>query len=111
MGNDYPRVPGHEVVGVIEKLGAGLGTQPSKSVITILNRSTLTEKSDWKVGLRVGAGWHGGHCGFCMPCRRGDFILCKNELITGITHDGGYGTFKNLSDEIRTDPSTLLTTS
>jgi len=75
MGNDYPRVPGHEVAGVIEKLGDGL------------------DKSDWKVGMRVGVGWHGGHCGFCLPCRRGDFILCKTELITGITHDGGYAEY------------------
>jgi len=43
------------------------------------------------VGQKVGVGWHGGHCSFCEQCRRGDFILCKNELITGITHDGGYG--------------------
>ncbi|SMO77904.1 alcohol dehydrogenase [Gracilimonas mengyeensis] len=69
-GLEYPRVPGHEVVGIIEKTGANV--------------------SSWKEGQRVGVGWHGGHCFECEPCRRGDFINCKNAKITGISFDGGY---------------------
>jgi D-arabinose 1-dehydrogenase-like Zn-dependent alcohol dehydrogenase len=66
----YPRVPGHEVVGVIEEAGSGV--------------------TAWKKGERVGVGWHGGHCFVCDSCRRGDFITCQNEAITGLTRDGGY---------------------
>ena len=69
-GIKYPRVPGHEVAGVIDALGVGVTT--------------------WKQGQRVGVGWHGGHCFKCDPCRRGDFNMCKNEKICGITYDGGY---------------------
>ena len=69
-GIEYPRVPGHEVVGTIEKTGANVGS--------------------WKTGQRVGVGWHGGHCFECEPCRRGDFINCQNAKITGISFDGGY---------------------
>jgi D-arabinose 1-dehydrogenase-like Zn-dependent alcohol dehydrogenase len=69
-GQQYPRVPGHEVVGVVDEMG-----------------SAVTE---WKKGDRVGVGWHGGHCFVCDSCRRGDFITCQNEQITGITRDGGY---------------------
>ncbi len=66
-----PRVPGHEVAGVVDALGPGCG--------------------DWMVGDRVGVGWYGGHCTCCGPCRRGDFVLCQRPTITGITTDGGYG--------------------
>ena len=66
----YPRVPGHEVAGVIDALGPA--TDP------------------WKIGDRVGVGWHGGHCGKCDSCRRGDFITCVKLQIPGISYDGGY---------------------
>jgi D-arabinose 1-dehydrogenase-like Zn-dependent alcohol dehydrogenase len=69
-GLTYPRVPGHEVVGMVDEVG-----------------SAVTE---WKKGDRVGVGWHGGHCFVCDSCRRGDFITCQNESITGIHRDGGY---------------------
>jgi D-arabinose 1-dehydrogenase-like Zn-dependent alcohol dehydrogenase len=69
-GIQYPRVPGHEVAGIIDELGAGV--------------------SEWKTGQRVGVGWHGGHDGTCLACRRGDFIHCSNEKICGISYDGGY---------------------
>jgi D-arabinose 1-dehydrogenase-like Zn-dependent alcohol dehydrogenase len=69
-GIQYPRIPGHEVAGVIDKVGAGV--------------------SDWKKGQRVGVGWHGGHDGTCRECRRGDFNNCRNLQIPGISYDGGY---------------------
>ena len=69
-GIQYPRVPGHEVVGVIDELGAGV--------------------SEWKQGQRVGVGWHGGHDNTCLECRRGDFRNCRNLKIPGISYDGGY---------------------
>ena len=69
-GIAYPRVPGHEVAGVIDALGAGVTT--------------------WKKGERVGVGWHGGEDGTCLACRRGDFINCANLKICGISYDGGY---------------------
>jgi D-arabinose 1-dehydrogenase-like Zn-dependent alcohol dehydrogenase len=73
-GLQYPRVPGHEVVGVVEAVGAGV--------------------AQWKPGQRVGVGWHGGHCGFCDSCRAGDFFACKVALqITGISFDGGYAEY------------------
>jgi D-arabinose 1-dehydrogenase-like Zn-dependent alcohol dehydrogenase len=72
-GLQYPRVPGHEIAGRIDALGADV---------------TL-----WKQGQRVGLGWHGGHCFQCDPCRRGDFVLCKNEKITAISFDGGYAEY------------------
>jgi len=69
----YPRAPGHEVAGVIDAVG---------------------EAADpWKVGDRVGVGWHGGHCGKCDSCRRGDFITCVKLQIPGISYDGGYAEF------------------
>lgn len=70
---DYPRVPGHEVVGTVEAVGADV--------------------PDWKPGMRVGVGWHGGHCGHCQSCRRGDFITCSNGKIPGISYDGGYAEY------------------
>jgi D-arabinose 1-dehydrogenase-like Zn-dependent alcohol dehydrogenase len=72
-GIQYPRVPGHEIAGRIDAVGEG---------VTI-----------WKTGQRVGVGWHGGHCFVCDPCRRGEFILCKFEKITGISFDGGYAEY------------------
>src|SRR5215467_9709749 len=69
-GIQYPRVPGHEVAGVIDALGPGV--------------------TEWKMGQRVGVGWHGGHDGTCISCRRGDFINCQNQKIAGISYDGGY---------------------
>src|SRR5689334_358558 len=69
-GIQYPRVPGHEVAGVIDELGAGV--------------------AEWKLGQRVGVGWHGGQDGTCPSCRRGDFSNCKNVKICGISYDGGY---------------------
>ncbi len=69
-GIQYPRVPGHEVAGVIDELGDGV--------------------SDWKKGQRVGVGWHGGHDSTCLACRRGDFGNCQNLKIAGISYDGGY---------------------
>ena len=72
-GLQYPRIPGHEIAGRIDAVG---------------NRV-----QGWKVGQRVGVGWHGGHCFHCEPCRRGHFILCKFEKITGFSHDGGYAEY------------------
>src|SRR6202166_719696 len=72
-GLTYPRIPGHEVIGVIEALGA--------------------EVRGWKAGQRVGVGWFGGACGYCGHCRRGDAFACENiQGATGITRDGGYAT-------------------
>jgi D-arabinose 1-dehydrogenase-like Zn-dependent alcohol dehydrogenase len=72
-GLQYPRVPGHEIAGVIEETGARV--------------------EGWQVGQRVGVGWHGGHCGHCENCRHGDFVLCKHALIPGISYDGGYAEY------------------
>ena len=69
-GIQYPRVPGHEVAGIIDEVGAGV--------------------SAWKKGQRVGVGWHGGQDNTCRECRRGDFKHCRNLKITGISYDGGY---------------------
>jgi D-arabinose 1-dehydrogenase-like Zn-dependent alcohol dehydrogenase len=69
-GIQYPRVPGHEVAGIIDELGAGV--------------------SEWKKGQRVGVGWHGGQDNTCLSCRRGDFGNCRNLKIPGISYDGGY---------------------
>jgi len=72
-GIQYPRIPGHEVAGVIDELGDGV--------------------SEWTKGQRVGVGWHGGHDGTCVECRRGDFRNCRNIKIAGISYDGGYQQF------------------
>jgi D-arabinose 1-dehydrogenase-like Zn-dependent alcohol dehydrogenase len=72
-GIQYPRVPGHEVVGLIDELGAGV--------------------TEWNKGQRVGVGWHGGHDGTCRACRRGDFRNCQNLKVPGISYDGGYQQF------------------
>lgn len=73
-GLAYPRVPGHEVVGLVDAVGAGV--------------------QGWSVGQRVGIGWHGGHCGYCGACRRGDFLMCQiGAKVTGISYDGGYADY------------------
>jgi D-arabinose 1-dehydrogenase-like Zn-dependent alcohol dehydrogenase len=72
-GLEYPRVPGHEVAGRIDSVGADV--------------------VQWKPGQRVGVGWHGGHCFICDPCRRGDFNLCVVEKITGMSFDSGYAEY------------------
>jgi D-arabinose 1-dehydrogenase-like Zn-dependent alcohol dehydrogenase len=72
-GITYPRVPGHEVAGIVDAVGADVPV--------------------FKHGDRVGLGWHGGHCNYCEPCRRGEFILCKNGLVSGISYDGGYADY------------------
>ncbi len=69
-GIQYPRVPGHEVAGIIDEVGDGV--------------------SEWKKGQRVGVGWHGGQDNTCLACRRGDFRNCQNLKIPGISYDGGY---------------------
>lgn len=70
-GSQFPRVPGHEVAGVIDALGTGV--------------------KGWTVGDRVGVGWNGGYCGYCRSCRRGDFFACEvMTRVTGVTQDGGY---------------------
>jgi D-arabinose 1-dehydrogenase-like Zn-dependent alcohol dehydrogenase len=66
----YPRVPGHEVAGVIDAAGSGV--------------------TQWTKGQRVGVGWHGGQDGTCLACRRGDFANCANLKVSGISYDGGY---------------------
>jgi D-arabinose 1-dehydrogenase-like Zn-dependent alcohol dehydrogenase len=72
-GLKFPRVPGHEVAGVVDAVGADVPL--------------------FKPGQRVGLGWHGGHCNYCPPCRRGDFALCENQLVSGISFDGGYADY------------------
>ena len=73
-GIQYPRVPGHEVAGLVDAIGA--------------------EVADLEVGARVGLGWHGGHCGYCASCRRGDFVTCQvSAQIPGITFDGGHADY------------------
>jgi len=73
-GIQYPRVPGHEVVGVVDALGAGV--------------------AGWTEGQRAGVGWNGGYCGYCENCRRGEFFACQTATyVTGITSDGGYADY------------------
>jgi len=72
-GMQYPRVPGHEVAGVIDEIGKNA--------------------TNWKRGQRVAVGWHGGHCGRCESCRRGDFVMCKYAQVPGISYDGGYSDY------------------
>jgi D-arabinose 1-dehydrogenase-like Zn-dependent alcohol dehydrogenase len=73
-GIQYPRVPGHEIAGVIDAVGAGV--------------------AGWTQGQRVGVGWHGGHCGYCDSCRRGDFVTCQiAPQVPGIAYDGGYAEY------------------
>jgi D-arabinose 1-dehydrogenase-like Zn-dependent alcohol dehydrogenase len=72
-GIQYPRVPGHEVAGVIDAVGPGV--------------------PEWEPGQRVGVGWNGGYCGYCDHCRRGEFFACVRGQVTGVTYDGGYGEY------------------
>jgi D-arabinose 1-dehydrogenase-like Zn-dependent alcohol dehydrogenase len=73
-GIQYPRVPGHEVAGIIDAVGAGV--------------------AGWTSGQRAGVGWHGGHCGRCDSCRRGDFVTCQIAFqVPGISYDGGYAEY------------------
>ena len=73
-GIQYPRVPGHEVIGVIDAVAPGVPR--------------------WKPGQRVGVGWNGGFCGYCNNCRRGDFFACQTSTeVTGISRDGGYAEY------------------
>lgn len=72
-GIPYPISPGHEVIGVVDKLGDGV--------------------DQWKVGQRVGLGWYGGYCGKCEPCRRGDMVRCQKGIIPGIAYSGGYAEY------------------
>src|SRR6185369_373819 len=72
-GIQYPRVPGHEAAGSIDAVGAGV--------------------TGWTPGQRVGVGWHGGYCGRCDSCRRGDLFACATGQVTGISFDGGYGEY------------------
>jgi len=69
----YPRIPGHEVAGLIDAVGDNV--------------------TAWRKGQRVGVGWHGGHCFVCEQCRRGDFAMCVNRKVTGIDFDGGYAEY------------------
>src|SRR5829696_184660 len=69
----YPRVPGHEIAGVIDKVGKDI--------------------TQWEPKQRVAVGWHGGHCGHCESCRRGDFVTCKYAQVPGIAYDGGYADY------------------
>ena len=72
-GIRYPAVPGHEIAGHIDALGPGV--------------------TSWRLGQRVGVGWHGGHCGTCANCRRGDFVLCVAAQVPGLAYDGGYADY------------------
>jgi propanol-preferring alcohol dehydrogenase len=73
-GIQYPRVPGHEVAGIVDSAGAGV--------------------LGWTKGQRAGVGWHGGHCGYCDSCRRGDFVTCQvAPQVPGIAYDGGYAEY------------------
>jgi len=72
-GLELPRVPGHEIAGKVDAVGEGV--------------------TAWKVGDRVGVGWHGGHCFKCGACRTGDFLNCAEQRITGISHDGGWADY------------------
>jgi D-arabinose 1-dehydrogenase-like Zn-dependent alcohol dehydrogenase len=72
-GLGYPRVPGHEVAGVIDAVGPGV--------------------AGWESGQKVGVGWNGGYCGYCDHCRRGQFFACVRGQVTGLTFDGGYGEY------------------
>jgi D-arabinose 1-dehydrogenase-like Zn-dependent alcohol dehydrogenase len=73
-GLQFPRAPGHEIAGVVDAVGPGV--------------------AGWSAGQRAGVGWHGGHCGYCDSCRRGDFVTCQVAFqIPGISYDGGYADY------------------
>src|SRR5436190_1558989 len=74
-GLQFPRVPGHEVIGVIDAVGKDVPTR-------------------WSAGMRVGVGWHAWHCGYCNNCRRAEFFACQTGIqVTGISFDGGYADY------------------
>ncbi|KAL8712181.1 MAG: hypothetical protein Q9220_003615 [cf. Caloplaca sp. 1 TL-2023] len=93
MGSPFPLVPGHEIIGDVVAVGEG--------------------EKRWKVGERVGGGWHGGHDGVCKPCEKGLYQMCDNEAINGISRDGGYAQYVLLRSEATVsiptdvDPSTF----
>src|SRR6202162_4549996 len=73
-GIQYPRVPGHEVIGIVDAVGPNVPR--------------------WTGGQRVGGGWNGGYCGYCDSCRRGNFFACETSTqVTGVTRDGGYADY------------------
>jgi D-arabinose 1-dehydrogenase-like Zn-dependent alcohol dehydrogenase len=76
----YPRVPGHEIAGIIDAIG--------NNVVT-----SNINANEWKEGQKVAVGWHGGHCGHCESCRRGDFVTCLYAQVPGISYDGGYSDY------------------
>ena len=92
----YPRVPGHEIAGSIAAVGADV--------------------RGWTAGQRVGVGWYGGHCGDCDACRHGDFVLCQEGRVPGISYDGGYAeymvapaqTLARMPDKLRPDEAAPL---
>ncbi|KAF1945973.1 alcohol dehydrogenase [Clathrospora elynae] len=79
LGDVFPRIPGHEVIGTVVAVGEG--------------------ETKWKVGERVGGGWHGGHDGVCKSCNRGLFQMCEKEKVNGVTRDGGYAEYCTLKTE------------
>jgi D-arabinose 1-dehydrogenase-like Zn-dependent alcohol dehydrogenase len=79
-GLRYPRIPGHEIAGRIDEVGSAV--------------------TAWKKGRRVGVGWHGGHCGQCESCRRGDFLLCRWAKICGFSYDGGWAEYVVVPAEV-----------
>jgi len=79
FGNSFPIIPGHEIIGNIAAVGEG--------------------ESRWKVGDRVGGPWHGGHDGVCKQCQRGQFQMCQNGAINGVTKDRGYAEYVLLRTE------------
>ena len=78
-GVEYPKIPGHEVAGVVDKTGENVNS--------------------WNEGDRVGVGWHGGHCFECEPCRRGNFLHCENQEVTGLTREGGHAEYMTARKE------------
>ena len=79
-GIKYPIIPGHEVIGIVDRVGLMV--------------------TNWKLGERVGVGWHGGHCNQCSACRKGDFGACENSLTTGLHLDGGYAEYMIARHEV-----------
>ncbi|MFJ2745203.1 alcohol dehydrogenase catalytic domain-containing protein [Streptomyces sp. NPDC087440] len=79
LGTPFPRVPGHEIAGEVDAVGAGV--------------------TAWRVGDRVGVGWHGGSCFTCEHCRRGDFVNCVERKIVGASYDGGYAEYVSVPQD------------
>lgn len=80
MGNAFPIIPGHEIIGDVVAVGDG-------------------DRKGWNVGDRIGGAWHGGHDGTCKQCQRGQFQMCQNQSINGVTRDGGYAEYVLLNSE------------